>query len=240
MRPVLTLLLLLAIGSLSAQNWGNRTTVKGNGDVVTQERDVSDFDGISACCSLNVELRKGSHGVKVEAESNIQEYIRTEVRGGRLQIGYKNNVNVKQTMKITVYVSVPELDYIGASSSSKVSGKDRFSGDDLELDVSSSATIEFAFSGDRVDADASSSGKIFLKGKGNRIKANVSSGAKIRAGEYMTKRARAGASSGGGVTVHASEELIADASSGGSVRYTGSPSTVDSDTSSGGRVRRDN
>lgn len=240
MRPILTLLLLLAIGSLSAQKWGNRVKVKGNGDVVTKEREVRNFDGISACCSLNVELRKGSHAVKVEAESNIQEYIRTQVVGGRLEVGFKSNVNIQQTERITIYVSVPELTYIGASSSSKIEGRDNFTGEDLELDASSSATIEFAFSGNRVDADASSSGKIYLTGKGNRIKANVSSGAKIRAGKYMTKRARAGASSGGGVTIHASEEVIADASSGGSVRYSGSPSTIDSDTSSGGSVRRGN
>jgi len=241
MRPILTLLLVIALGSLTAQGWGKNKRITGNGDVVTQDRETRDFDGVSACCSLNVEMRKGgSCSVRIEAESNIQEYIRTDVVGGRLEVGFKNNVNLRNHEKITIYVTLPTLEFVGASSSSKITGKDAFTGEDLEIDASSSGRIELDWTGARVDADASSSGKIYLTGSGNRIKANVSSGANIRASDYSVKRARAGASSGGRVSIKVTEELTADASSGGSVRYNGNPSMIDSDTSSGGSVKREN
>ncbi|MEL7162460.1 MAG: DUF2807 domain-containing protein, partial [Bacteroidota bacterium] len=59
MRPLFTLLLIFTLASLSAQNWGNRKQVRGNGDMVKQDRDVSNFDEVVACCSMDVELRRG-------------------------------------------------------------------------------------------------------------------------------------------------------------------------------------
>lgn len=242
MKYSFTLLLVCLMFGLNAQsnwNWGNKEKVKGNGDVATEERDVRSFDGIKVCCSLTVEVAQGNNqSVRVEAESNLLPYIKTEVMGGRLEIGFKDKVNIKSNEKIKVYVTVAELDYIGASSSSKVLSKTAFSGDELELDASSAAFIGFEFSGDRVRADASSGSKIELSGRGTRIRAGASSGAKVRAGDFAAARANANASSGGGITVNVSEELDANASSGGGVRYQGSPRSVDANKSSGGTVRK--
>lgn len=244
MRQLFTLLLVLSTITLAAQhnygsgwNWRSEK-VKGNGDVTTESRDLNGFDGVTACCNINVELRQGAFAVKVEAESNLLEYIRTEVSGDRLEIGFKRNTNISAREKITVYVTLPDLEYVGGSSSSEITCNGSFKGNDLQVDVSSGAYIELAFSGDRLYTDASSGGKIMVSGSAGRIKANASSGARIDAGDFTAKIADAGASSGAGIVVNASDELEADASSGGSIRYKGSPANVDSDTSSGGSVRR--
>lgn len=239
MRQLLTLLLLTTALTLSAQ-WGNRETIKGNGDVKTETRSVDGFDGVSTCCNIDVELTQGSYNVKVEAESNLQEYIEVEVRGGRLEVGFKDKVNVRSRKQITVYVSLPKLEYIGASSSGKVTTQSSFTGEDMEVDVSSGAKVMLDFSGDNLYANASSGGSMTLKGSAGRFKANASSGGNVRAEDYKAKDARCNASSGGGVTVNVSGRLDADASSGGRVRYRGNPTEVDSDSSSGGSVRRGN
>lgn len=239
MRQVLTLLLLTTTLTLAAQ-WGNRKTVKGNGDLTTEARSVKGFDGVSTCCNIDVVLVQGSFNVRVEAESNLQEYIKTEVSGDRLEIGFKNNTNVKSREQITVYVSLPELEYINASSSGKVTSESRFNGEEMKLNVSSGAKIELDFSGDYLYANASSGGGIMLRGASRRFKANASSGGGIRAKDYEATNADCIASSGGGVTVNVSGRLDANASSGGRVSYIGSPSSVDSNRSSGGSVSRGN
>lgn len=242
MRQIMTFLLLTTALTLSAQwgNWGNRTSVKGNGEVTTDTRNVDGFDGVSTCCDIDVVLTRGSFNVKVEAESNLQEYIKTEVRGGRLEIGFKDNVNVRSRQQITVYVSLPELEYVGASSSGKVTTESSFTGEDMEVAVSSGAKIELDFTGDNLYANASSGGHMMLRGASGRFKANASSGGNVSGEDYKAKDARCNASSGGGVTVSVSGRLDANASSGGRVRYLGNPSDVDSDSSSGGSVRRGN
>jgi len=237
MRQLFTLLLVFALtATISAQNWGNRKRIKGNGETTTQERNVSSFSGIKACCSFDVEVRKGAPSVRVEAESNLQQYIKTEVSGGRLMIRFTDNVNISNHKPIHVYVTMNELDWVKASSSSEIIFKDAFQGDDLELDVSSSAKIYgLEFSGGDIYLEASSSGKIDLAGTGNKIRAKASSSGRINASDCKVKNARVAVSSSAKINVNVSGELDASASSGGKVYYRGSPS-VDSDTSSGGSV----
>lgn len=241
MRQLFTFLFVLAFtAGLTAQNWGNRTRVKGNGETITQERKVSSFTGIKACCSFDVEVRRGAPGVRVEAESNLQQYVETEVSDGKLMISFSDDVNISSHKPIHVYVTMSELDWLKASSSSEIIFKDAFRGDDLEIEVSSSAKVSgLEFSGGDIHLQASSSGKIDLAGSGNKIRAKASSSGRIDAADCQVKHGRAAVSSGANIYLNVSDELDASASSGGTVRYRGSPS-VDSDTSSGGSVRSGN
>jgi len=239
MKPVLTILLLSVLTTLSAQNWGwGGRSVKGNGDLITEQRDLRGFNGVSTSAGINVELRQGDFDVKVEAESNIMEYVRTDVSGGRLEIDFQGGKSIDTKRPVTIYVSLPELGYTSASSSGKITGGTPFRGDELEADVNSGGRIKLDFEGNRLNAEASSGGSIVITGQGKRVRANASSGGKVSTGDFAAKEARCDASSGGGITVKVSEELNAEASSGGRVRYVGNPGYVNADTSSGGSVTK--
>lgn len=242
MRQFTTLLFLLVTVSLSAQinfgSWGGGEKVTGNGEMTTQDRHLDNFDGVNTCCNIKVELLQGPFSVSVEAESNLQQYIKTNVSGGWLEIGFKEKVSIKSRKGITVYVSLPKLSRLAASSSGELSCQSMFRGEELEADVSSGAKIWLAFTGNRLETSASSGGRLEVKGAGEQIRADASSGGSVRASDFTAREGRCNASSGGGLTVNVSENLNADASSGGSIRYVGSPTKVDSDTSSGGSVRR--
>jgi len=238
MRPLLTLLFIALFATLSAQNWGKRDRIKGNGQTITQDRDVSGFTGIKACCSFTVEVSKGAPSVRVEAESNLQEYIKTDVSSGQLSIRYSQNVNISNHKPVRIYVTMNKLDYVSSSSSSTITFRDEFRGDDLEVRVSSSGKIRgLEFSGNDIRLEANSSGKLDIAGSGAFIRASASSSGKISASSCKVKRAKAGVSSGGSINLNVSDRLDANASSGGTVRYSGSPN-VDSNTSSGGSVRK--
>ncbi|WP_116106476.1 head GIN domain-containing protein [Lewinella sp. IMCC34191] len=247
MKAISTLFFLLIVTTLSAQvevnngggwfGFGSGDRVKGNGDVVTRSRNIDGFTGVKTCCSFKVEVAEGNFDVRVEAESNLLEFIETEVRGRTLHIKYTEDANFKSTEPIVVYVRLPRLESIDASSSSRVTGTTPFTGDDLDLDVSSSANIEVEFSGDHVELDASSSGRIDVKGSARRVTADASSASRIDAGDLRADEADADVSSAANISVHAEKRLRADASSAGSISYSGSPSDIHTDTSSAGKVR---
>ncbi len=249
-RTSICFFLLLLAGVLSAQVEVNNSgffdrfsseRVRGNGDLITQERDLDGFTAVKACCSFKVELSESpTFSVRVEAESNLQEFVVTELRGKTLQIKYSDKANFKSTRDITVYVSLPLLRGIDASSSSRITGMTPFAGDDLNLEVSSSAKIWVEFSGDRVDIDASSSGSVQVRGKTQRVSADASSASNIDADKLIAEDGVADVSSAASIKVHTTKSLRADASSAGSVHYSGKPGDVVSDTSSAGRVRSDN
>jgi len=242
MKSFITLLLLIlfTLPSLQAQNWGwNRKTVTGNGEVITQDRNLKGFTGIDACCNMRVELTPGpAFSVTVEAESNLQEFIQTNVSGSRLEIDFKDRVNINSNKKIIVYVTLPKLESIDASSSANIVTTAAFKGERLRLESSSNSRVEAIFMGEKVVADASSGARIEVSGSAGYINAEASSGSNVYAGNLKSKEGRADVSSGAGIELNVSEKLNADASSGGRVRYEGNPTQVDTDVSSGGSVKK--
>ncbi|CAH1001790.1 hypothetical protein LEM8419_02697 [Neolewinella maritima] len=247
MKTILTTSLLLLFFTLSAQvevnnGWMGRKgeRVRGNGDVTTQTRNIDGFTGVSACCSMNVELAEGPFNIRVEAESNLQEFVKTEVKGDRLEVGYVSEANFKSTEPINVYITLPRLEYLKASSSSTVTGTNTFHGDELEVDVSSSATATLAFVGQSVSTDASSSATLVLEGEAEEFEGDASSSSRIDAGKLKTQSGEADVSSSADIIVNVARSLRAKATSSGSVSYYGSPSDVSSDTNSSGSVRSRN
>ena len=243
MRTLLFLLLTLSALTAHAQieyggnGWRN-STVRGNGEVTTQDRQVDGFTEVEACCAFRVELTQGPTAVRVEAESNLQEYVVTEVHGDRLDIHFKDKVSIKSKEDITVYVSTPELTYVIAGAAAKITATSMFEGDRLRLDVSSGARMSMQFTGDELRADANSGGLIEVTGSGRTVDIEASSGATIKAQQYAAKEVDAEASSGAGVEVNVSERLEAEATSGGRVRYHGDAPNININGGSGGSVRK--
>ena len=74
---LLGILGLLTACNLSGQ-WGKR--VKGNGNTVTETRNVGSYDGVALSGWFDVELVSGSEGqITVKGEENLLEHVITEV-----------------------------------------------------------------------------------------------------------------------------------------------------------------
>ena len=68
----------------------NAQKIKGNGNVVTIERSTDDYDAIAVSGWFNVILVDGQEGkLSIEGEENLLEYIKTEVKEGKLVIKVK-------------------------------------------------------------------------------------------------------------------------------------------------------
>ena len=64
--------------------------VRGSGDVIVEERDVSDFEEILVTGAGRVIVTQGgSESLSIETDDNLMQYIETEVRGNTLEIGFK-------------------------------------------------------------------------------------------------------------------------------------------------------
>ena len=79
-----------------------------------------------------------------------------------------------------------------------------------------------------------------LEGSANTLELEVSSAGEIDAYELACENVRAEASSAGSAKISVSKELNARASSGGSIRYRGTPTRTNTDSSSGGSVKKSN
>lgn len=233
-KKLTTLLMIVALLSVAQTASSCWPGIKGNGNVVKSTRDLSGFDAISVSTGIELYITQDSvEKVIVEADENLQEVIITEVRNGELKIYAEKQIMWSKAKK--VYVTAKKIKSLSASAGADVESTPLTTGD-IEVSASSGADVELILNAANVKSDASSGANLELKGTGESIRAGVSSGAGIEADGLICKTGEADASSGGHLSIYASQHVNAEASSGGSISVYGNPQTRDSSTSSGGGV----
>jgi len=213
------------------------TTV--NAQEKTEVRDVKGFTSVDVSEGIKVLLTYGDKEfVEVTADADIMDKIATEVNGSELDIYIKGNNWNGGKRKVIVKVTAIKIESLDASSGSSIVTTNTIESETLTTSVSSGASIKATINAQKVSCDASSGAHASLTGKTTMFRGDASSGSSIDASELKAKRVNADVSSGATIKCNAEDELIAEASSGGSVKYSGSPKTVDVDKSSGGSVRK--
>lgn len=227
---VLTLLVMLGIG----------TTLAGNSEE-TQTRKVDGFNAIKVSTGIDLYLTMGAEEeVKIVADDEIIDEIKTEVKDGTLHIYMKQNnwFNWGGNKSRKAYVTVKVLEKLHASSGSDVKTENTIKGESLEVKASSGSDVELDVYYKNFSVDTSSGSDARLSGKTKTFKAEASSGSDIKANDLEAQICKVRASSGSDISVNVTDELYARASSGGDIRYSGNPQIRDIDESSGGDVRQ--
>ncbi len=205
----------------------------------SETRTVDAFRGVRVGEAIDVYLKKGTkESVKVEVSGTKLSNVITEVSGTYLKIhmreGNYRNRNVK------VYVTYVNLEKVSASSASNVFSEGPIKANSFDIDISSAASVEVSLDVDNLTVDASSAGDAVLEGKANSFRVEANSAGDIDAYGLEGGIVRANANSGGSIKVTVSKELDARANSGGSIRYRGNPTKTNTDSSSGGSVKKSN
>ncbi len=205
-----------------------------------QTRQVSGFHGISVSSGIDLFLtQKNVEEVVVEATSDDMDKIITNVEDGILKIYMKDKTWPhigwnKESRK--VYVSFKNLDKLHASAGSDVNSQSALKLDKLDLDVSSGSDVKLELDVNELRVETSSGSDVSLNGKAAVAEVSASSGSDITAGDLEIKKCSAHASSGSDIRIKVTEELNADASSGGDINYSGNPKVKNIRKSSGGDV----
>ncbi len=233
----LTIAMILAFLASSCMldvNWGSG--VKGNGVVVEESRPISEeFTAVTASEGLDVFVSQGPEfGIRVEADENVIELIGTDIRDGKLKVHAIKNIG-RATKNI--YVTLPEVTALHASSGAGLEVRGSLETDKIHLDASSGADLHADLVADEVEVDCSSGADIRISGRANLMYADASSGSDIKAQDLEVKVCHANASSGADIKVLVTESLMADASSGADIHYSGD-ARVETKKSASGSVHR--
>jgi len=208
----------------------------------TENRSIGSFNAINVCCGIDLYITEGkSSTITVEvSDKEYLSHVKTEVRNGWLRLSFDNKDLRKKPngLKIKVSVSASDLSAIEATSGSDVVSTTKLFANDIKVLANSGADIKIELDTKNLECDVSSGADIKLAGSALNAKVDASSGGDINMGEMTVKVARAHASSGSDIRLHVTDEIKANASSGGGIKYTGNPQTVNSGKSSGGSVRQ--
>jgi hypothetical protein len=230
-RLFLVLLLLVAILVVTACN---ASIIKGSGDLITETRQVSNFDSIDLSGSGEVIVTQGgSESVTIETDDNVMEHVKAEVVGGTLQLGFEEGLNLIDHTRLIFTVGVDDLESLEISGSGDIES-DMIETTRLDVTISGSGDVQIDdLMADEVKAKISGSGEIDLAGEAATQDVTISGSGKYRAGDLRSESVEVNIGGSGDATVWATETLVTDISGSGSVDYYGKPSVSTSGSGSG-------
>lgn len=210
--------------------------INGNRNVTEETRKINaDFTTIKASNGLDVYITEGKNvSVVVEADENLQDIIRTEVRKGVLKIYAEKNIWRAKSRKI--YVTTPPLEGVTATSGSDVFSENTLTGDSFKAKTTSGADMKLRLDVNALSSSSSSGSDLVLVGTANSYTASASSGSSTDSYKLKASDVNVRASSGADINVYATKSIEARASSGGDIDFKGNPKNINKKSSSGGSI----
>ena len=218
------------------------TTMVVADDKISEEmRDVEAFTKVKLEGSMDVEVKVGpAQSVKVVADSDIIEYLRTRVHGGELEIDLKNHKGKRgffnNIKKMQVIITVPTLESAQVHGSGDMFVKDveidRF---DLEVHGSGDAVVENA-AVQRLRIDLHGSGDIEIDGSCDDVRVELQGSGDVKAHKMQCKEADVTLQGSGDVGVYASMAADVTVHGSGDVVVAGKPDQVRSKVRGSGDI----
>jgi len=237
MKKALTIIVALCTVGIAQAQWKR---IKGNGKIVTIERSVGEYDRVALAGWYDVELVDGNEGeLTLTGESNLLEYIKTEVKDGKLIIKQKRGVNLKPSSwkeGILVIVPVESVDGVSLSGSGDIIGKTVLKSNNFKTSISGSGDITLEIEAQSIAASMSGSGDINLSGKTTDFDVSISGSGDIKAYDLEADFVEAQVSGSADIKVTANEMLKARVSGSGDISYKGNPKKIDTKSSGSGNI----
>jgi len=225
-KLIITLLSVFLLSSCFAQ------------DKVT--RDVDDFTAVSFGVAGEMILVQGDQfKVELKGDEDLLDIIETTVKNDRLYIK-KENWRFRSNGRVTVYVTMKEIDGLSVSGSGVLHTDGPIDCDELDLSVSGSGKLDInKLSADVIDCSISGSGNIYVSGSGaDSGEVSISGSGKFDGVGFEVEDMEIGISGSGNCKVNVTGALNARVSGSGDVYYTGDAPRIDARVSGSGKVRK--
>ncbi|MPZ87274.1 MAG: hypothetical protein GEU81_04195 [Nitriliruptorales bacterium] len=202
---------------------GSGGEVRGSGDVVEEDVQVSPFDRIEVSSAFVVEVATGTApGLTLHVDDNLRDAVDVGVVGGTLRLGLRPDTNVRDAT-LRAEVTVTDLEAITASGASRIMLDDRLVAEDLALSLSGAsrlgATVEFG----SADVRLSGSSRTELRGEAEEVSLESSGASRAELADLRVQRLDAELSGSSSATVEVIDTLGVALSGASDLTYSGQP-----------------
>jgi hypothetical protein len=202
-----------------------RDSIKGSGNVVTEDRPVSNFDRVSLTGFGEVFITQGEEeSLTVETDDNLMQYVETKVRNGTLILGFTDEVkNVRPTeLKFNLSMKdITGLDLPGAGDITAPSIEtDRL---DIVLNGAGEINVD-SLTTEKLEVHINGAGDIELTGQVVEQGVFLNGVGNYYAAELESQTTTVEVNGAGIATVWATDILDVGIGGAGAVRYHGNPS----------------
>jgi hypothetical protein len=191
-----------------------------------QTRKVSGFHGIQVSGGIDLYLSSGPESVSISAATpEIRDHIITEVVNGTLRIHLEENWNTGlRNPRMKAYVSLTNLQNLGASGGSDVYIQHQLNCTDLEIGLSGGSDLKGKLNANHLVINQSGGSDVDLSGNVKSLEVDASGGSDLDGYDLITDFASLHASGGCDSHLTVNKELRIVASGGSDVSYKGTAS----------------
>jgi hypothetical protein len=234
---LILMLLTITVFAGVARYHYNTDRVSGDGNSVSQAREVSKFSGVRVKGKIKLYLTQGTGTrLEIKADQNLMPLISTKVEDGILTIDADHTIDRNAVLEARL--TTDAISSLEMSEEAVVETTNELKGEELRLAGSSGSSGSIALQYTNLSGDFSSGANIKLSGNVEKATLETSAGARMEGGNLTAKKCAVNGSAGSFATIQVTEELTADVNSGSVLQYSGNPSVKSINATSGGAIQR--
>jgi len=213
------------------------TGIKGDGNVVKQERQLDSFSALDVGGAFKVFLTQGDKEFAiVEADENLLDVITTEVRGRTLVI--KTSEDIRDSEALNIYLTFKDLEELEISGACHLTGENKMNFGDLDMDCSGASDIDIKLGAQNLTMDLSGASQIEIYGSAESVDLDLSGASHLDAYDLEVEIYNADISGAAHAKIFVSKELSAEVSGAASLKYKGDPMIKDHDVSGAASMKK--
>lgn len=201
--------------------------VEDRGIRVARGSVVKPFDKINVKGALKLVLRQDStYALKVEADSNIVDRIKTQVSGSELRIDLKDGEYCGSD-SIVIYSGIGELKSISAAGAVNIVSAGLVNTGDLQMRLSGSTDVKLSLNSAKVITGIDGVGKLTLTGQAGVHELSTNGTADIDAFGFIAGKYDIHITGSGKANINVLNELKVQTEGASNIYYKGNPKKVD-------------
>jgi hypothetical protein len=240
--------------------------IRGDGNLVTQELAIDDYDVIMIGGSHSIKVTyvqsEDTPALTITTDQNIMEKYMFRVKDSKLQLKPKDEYKhitffPTQFTVTTQSKGLKEADLAGSvtfdldspftgdkleinlAGSGTINLNDQVTVNKLDVDLAGSSTINaYKLTGKDFDGDVAGSGKINLGGSMTKATFEIAGSGTVRAFDLQVEDMKCSIAGSGDIEISVSNSISADVAGSGRIKYKGDPQTIRKEVAGSGSIKK--
>ena len=194
--------------------------IQANNKLITETRNVSNFDKISVRNAIKVVIvdQKFDNKISLQGPDNILKYLKSEVKDGQLILSFTKSVSFKN-QDLTITIPHQKIRAIDISGASKIEAKHNMKVEKFSANVSGASKAVFSLTANELNLKISGASVADISGNAQKLVAVVSGASKLKSNQMKVSNVDVDCSGASKAEIWAVDNLKANASGASKVVY---------------------
>lgn len=216
---------------------GDRVHEKGNGTINQETRNVGAFFNIDIEGEYEIVLQEGSNPlIAVETDENLHQYVETVVDDRTLRI--RNVENIEASEQTRLIITYQQIESIRLGGAAQLSNQATLKAENLHVRVDGAGVVDLSLDATELEVMLAGAGLVNLRGNVNSQRLVLSGAGNLAAFDLESKSCDIDLSGFGSAQVFVTDNLEAEVSGVGGIRFKGDPRNIRREVTGLGNIER--